>query len=71
MEGVWKSLEMWATETLECTKQNLMILVGAKIKTLLGMWRVKTVPKVLHGNENSVGNCTKGHGHYTLARNLF
>lgn len=68
MEGIWKSLEMWALETLELCKQNLMLLVGAETRMLLRVWRITMAHKVSHGNEGSVGNFTRGHGHDSLTK---
>lgn len=40
--GVWKGLEMWATEALECYNQNWMSNSSwAQIRLLIGMQRAK------------------------------
>jgi hypothetical protein len=47
------------------------VLVGVqKLRMQIEMWRVKSVHKVSGGDGSCIGNWTRGHSHYLLAKNV-
>jgi hypothetical protein len=71
--GIRKNLEKWARESLGCSKQSLMSNSGAGLADQSASRNVNSkgcAYMFSGGNKDSIGNWTRGHSCYIIAKNL-